>query len=227
MKLQYCSITGADDGVNVDDLSAMAQEFPFVEWAILLLPSRAGTPRCPNAEWIADFSKKYQGRHTAMHLCEDALLGFIANDADVLELMSGFHRIQLNLKFGAVEGKYDPADLVERVKNSPQWNFIIQYTPDKKEVLQGFVGIKNHAVLFDASAGQGICPESWDAPIPEHFCGYAGGITPDNVAQNLEMIARVVRNGTTWIDMESGVRTNDCFDLAKVRRVLDVCAPYI
>ena len=32
-----------------------------------------------------------------------------------------------------------------------------------------------------------------------------------------------VRQGEFWIDMESGVRTDDWFDLDKVRRVLAIC----
>ena len=51
--------------------------------------------------------------------------------------------------------------------------------------------------------------------------GYAGGIGPDNVVDVLRDIGPV---RPTWIDMESGVRTGDKFDLAKVRRVLEQVA---
>ncbi len=226
MQIQYCSITGADDAVDVNDLSAIAEEFPFVEWAILLLPDRVGTPRFPKIEWIRNFSENYSGQHTAMHLCGDAFLGFIEGDADILDLMSGFRRIQLNLKFGDVEGKYDPARLADRVKHSPQWDFILQYTKDKKGLLPLFHDVPNHAVLFDESAGRGLSPESWDAPLAGHFCGYAGGMNPDNAGENLRMIARVSPSRVTWIDMETGVRTNDVFDLNKVRQILKTAAPY-
>lgn len=226
MRLQYCSITGADDAVDVAALSALGREFPFAEWAILLLPEKAGTPRFPLPAWIEDFTARYEGRHRAMHLCGGALLGFIAGRQDILELMSGFHRIQLNLKFGDVEGKYDPAELLARVRENPRWQFILQYGHDKKGLLPLFKDVPNHAVLFDESAGRGISPESWDAPLAGHFCGYAGGMNPDNVGKNLEMIARVAKDKVTWIDMESGVRTNDTFDLAKVRRVLEIARPY-
>lgn len=226
MRLQYCSITGADDAVDVAALSALGREFPFAEWAILLLPEKAGTPRFPLPAWIEDFTARYEGRHRAMHLCGGALLGFIAGRQDILELMSGFHRIQLNLKFGDVEGKYDPAELLARVRENPRWQFILQYGHDKKGLLPLFKDVPNHAVLFDESAGRGISPESWDAPLAGHFCGYAGGMNPDNVGKNLEMIAHVAKDKVTWIDMESGVRTNDTFDLAKVRRVLEIARPY-
>lgn len=226
MKIQYCSITGADDQVDIADLSTLSHSHPFVEWAILLLRARAGQPRFPSTDWIEDFTRHTHGQNKAMHLCDDAFLGFIAQDPEVKALMSGFQRIQLNLKFGDVEGKYDPAELVARVKENPQHQFILQYTHDKQGLLPLFTGIPNHAVLFDASAGRGINPDHWDAPLDGHFCGYAGGLNPDNVERNLKMIAQVATGQTTWIDMESGVRNNDRFDLDKVRRVLEMVAPY-
>ncbi len=226
MKLQYCSITGADDAVDVADLTKIATKFPMVEWAILLLRARVGQPRFPTTSWIENFTAHSKGQNKAMHLCDDGFLGFIAKDPSVLELMSGFQRIQLNLKFGDVEGKYDPAELVARVKESPQWQFILQYTREKQGLLPLFKDVKNHAVLFDASAGQGISPDRWDAPLTGHFCGYAGGLNPDNVGKNLEDIARVAAGHVTWIDMETGVRTDDKFDLSKVSRVLEIASPY-
>lgn len=227
MQLKYCSITGADDAVDPKDMASFSREFPFVEWAILLLPARAGTARFPSTQWIEKFSKECAGSNNAMHLCDGAFLGFIDGDPQILKLMQGFKRIQLNLKFGDVEGKYDPKKLMERVKASPQWQFILQYGKDKKGLLPLFKDVPNHAVLFDESAGRGISPDSWDAPLSGHSCGYAGGMNPDNVGKNLEIISKVAKGYTTWIDMETGVRTNDVFDLAKVRRVLETAAPYV
>ncbi len=236
MKLKYCSITGADDAVNVAELSTLAEQFPFLETAVLLLPARAGTPRFPKLDWIEEFSRTYRGQNTAMHLCDDGFLGFIAGRPDILEIMRGFKRIQLNLKFGDVEGKYDPSALVDRVRAHPEWQFILQYTEEKKGILSQFHDVPNHAVLFDESAGRGISPESWAAPLPGHFCGYAGGMTPDNIEANIKMIQIVANGHVTWIDMESGVRNTekqdgvfikDEFSLEKMRRVLEITKPYI
>lgn len=226
MYLKYCSMTGADDAVDIESLSVMAEKYPFVEWAILLLPGSEGKARFPKWTWIERFSSEYRGRHTAMHLCGQALLDFIEEKKETLSLMSGFRRIQLNLKFGDVEGKYDPAKLAARVKESPEWQFILQYAPDKKGILPLFERINNHALLFDTSAGRGISPDFWPPPVAGHFCGYAGGLTPDNIAGNLERIANVTEAQATWIDMESGIRTDDRFDIEKVRAVLKAALPY-
>lgn len=225
MKLKYVSITGADDGVAVADLNALAQEYPFVEWAILLLPEEAGSPRAPTFEWIRGFKAGYRGKHKAMHLCGGALAGFVEGRADILALMAGFDRIQLNLEFGPVEGTYDPARLLAQIAAHPQFQFIIQYTDKRKSMLPALAALPNHAILFDASAGRGVAPEGWPAPLQGHVCGYAGGINPANVARHIELI-RAAGAGETWIDMESGVRTDNRFDLDKVREVLKIAAPF-
>jgi phosphoribosylanthranilate isomerase len=67
--------------------------------------------------------------------------------------------------------------------------------------------------LFDRSGG--LWPPH---PGGDRLVGYAGGIGPDNVADVLEQIGAT---GPYWIDMESGVRTDDRFDLGKCRRVCE------
>lgn len=225
MMLRYVSITGADDGVAVDELNAVVREFPFVEWAVLLMPEAFGKPRSPSAEWIEGFKAGNQGKYCAMHLCGTALLGFAEGQPEILDLMSGFRRIQLNLEFGDVEGRYDPQALLGRIQAHQEFDFIIQYTDKRAGMLPALARLPNHAVLFDASAGRGVAPDGWPAPIPGHFCGYAGGINPGNVARHIELIAAAGAQ-ETWIDMESGVRTEDRFDLDKVRAVLNIARPF-
>lgn len=58
------------------------------------------------------------------------------------------------------------------------------------------------------------------------FYRLRGRLNPDNVAGHLLAIEKVAHGYTTWIDMETGVRTQDAFDLDKVRRVLELAAPY-
>lgn len=62
----------------------------------------------------------------------------------------------------------------------------------------------NFSLLYDSSYGAGICPATWNPPVYQNRpMGYAGGLSPDNVAANLEKIAAVCpENYTTWIDAE-------------------------
>lgn len=226
-RLRYVSITGADDEVAPADLAALSREFPFAEWAVLLMPERMGQSRFPSAAWIRDFAARPDAGHRAMHLCGSAFLRFIVGDPEILALMQGFSRVQLNLEFGAVDGAYDPAALIGRIRAHPEFLFIIQYTEKRRDFLSRLDGIAHHAVLFDASAGRGVSPNTWPAPLPGHDCGYAGGLGPDNIREELGRIAQAAGDAETWIDMESRVRTaEDRFDLARVRRVLEICAPF-
>ncbi len=88
-------------------------------------------------------------------------------------------------------------------------------------------GVKT-AALFDTSGGAGILPADWPEPTKQFWCGYAGGLGPDNVAEQVEKINQTC-NGLFWIDMERRVRTDDdsALDMAKVRKVLELCAPLI
>ena len=75
--------------------------------------------------------------------------------------------------------------------------------------------------LFDKSGGRGAAPPSWPKAREGAFCGYAGGLNPDNIGVALPAIAACVPEGQPyWIDMESGVRTDDRFDLDKCELVL-------
>lgn len=227
MKLQYVSVTGADEAVDLKALNALAGQYPFAEFALLWLPEQAGQPRCPSAAWIQNFAANFTGAHKALHLCGSAFLAFANGDEAIIDLMRGFYRIQLNLEFGAVKGRYDEQALIERVKSLPQWQFIFQYTPVSAKLLSQLASIKNHAILFDQSAGRGISPQSWPVPLLGHFCGYAGGLNPGNLQHNLDLIADAAGGEEIWIDMETGVRTDDCFDLNKVRLVFEISAPYV
>jgi hypothetical protein len=58
-------------------------------------------------------------------------------------------------------------------------------------------------------------------------CGYAGGSTPDNGHAELRRIEEACRHSNRggdvaiWIDMESGLRSDNRFDMSKVRAAID------
>ena len=63
--------------------------------------------------------------------------------------------------------------------------------------------------------------DGWPCPDLKLPCGYAGGLGPDNVVQQLRMILTVC-DVPFWIDMERRVRIDDDsrLDMLKVRKVL-------
>lgn len=68
-----------------------------------------------------------------------------------------------------------------------------------------------------------FCSHLYNSPIKAPFwCGYAGGIGPENVVEQIGNIESVC-NQAYWIDMERRVRADDdsYLNMAKVRRVLE------
>ena len=75
----------------------------------------------------------------------------------------------------------------------------------------------NFQILFDASGGRGISADEWKKPVyPEkHAQGYSGGLSPENVADNLTKISRVADAHTIWVDAEGKLKTDNKFDCAR------------
>ena len=71
--------------------------------------------------------------------------------------------------------------------------------------------------LFDQSGGRGLVP-SKVPHLATNFCGYSGGINPDNV---IDYLKKIKGDGEFWIDIESGVRTNGWFDVRKCRQICE------
>lgn len=161
-----------------------------VEWGIL--SGFYNKQRCPNQETIEKIiSKKLR---LSYHLCEDS--------ADLFQdgkfsIPDEFSRIQIN-------GKPDLKKLTQlKVKQE----MIIQ--------VEEFTETQ-FSQLYDISAGRGLVPDSFP-DHPNYMVGFAGGINPDNI---IDYLNRLNCDGDYWIDMESGVRSNNKLDLDKVEEIL-------
>jgi phosphoribosylanthranilate isomerase len=242
MKLFRVTITGADDAVNIQDLLALSRQYPFVEWGLLLVKEdRMGTPRNPSLSWIANFFEACFDTdimpNLSAHLCGQRARDVVTNQFLWLP-PNGilFDRVQLNLRVNLM-GDIDLDKLGRLQFISPgRPEFILQYHGVEKrwlnvEKISGLnptIPVKGAiAVLFDASGGKGISPNSWQPPFYGMRCGYAGGLNPDNLEEQLTKIAFVAGDETVWIDMETGVRTDNQFDLDKVNRCLEIVKPWI
>jgi phosphoribosylanthranilate isomerase len=86
----------------------------------------------------------------------------------------------------------------------------------------------NAVPLFDLSGGNGILPEHWPKATKYGFCGYAGGLSPENLEEQLAIIDQCT-DGPVWVDAESMVRSNgdQQFDLEKVERFLQIAEKWV
>lgn len=239
MKITALTLTGADDSVDPLELAKLSQSCPLIEWAILFSGEREGTSRYPSKEWRKEFYNASPHANKAAHLCGKEMLGMLVNeDVQLVEEMKEYERIQLNFNAKRMDG-FLLQGLIDTVgkgiyfhKTGTHTKFITQYNEANADVTKLFDYVDKgkldiHRVLFDASGGLGKSPDNWPAPLPFKQCGYAGGLGPDNISQELAKIAFTVGVAEVWIDMESKLRTNEVFDLDKVREVVSAVQQYI
>lgn len=228
MPLTRVTITGVDDATDLASIAELTREFPFVEWGILYSDKRRGELRYPLAPWGIALAMGPRLR-VAVHLCGSAARAMLEG-VSVLAGLGG-ERVQINAEFPRHTTIRAFSCLVSR---SRERDFILQVRDASLIDTYAWVaaacggGIGNVSLLFDASGGRGIAPPAWPAPPLGLHVGYAGGITPENVVAVAREVNRITGDEPTWIDMESGVRNSaDQLDLAKVRRVLEQCAPLV
>lgn len=232
MRLRHITFTGIDRRTDVRRLKEIQERWPLAEFGVLTSYHwYENTQRYLNPQFLPNLFGR--GLNLALHICgsaaHDAMDGFWnrINRHTVEYLYMGlFQRVQLN-----VANRSDNPDRLASTPPNCRTEVIIQQRPGDAALFEhslwvGRVNGRNVSMLIDDSGGQGI-----DSPISIYQSaekiGYAGGISPDNVADKLRYLFENVRQGEFWIDMESGVRTGDWFDLDKVRRVLEICEPII
>lgn len=225
MNLLYVSLTGADNDVDIRYLEQFSESYPFYECAILMFPEREGLARNPTVDWRHTF---YQSKvkNRALHLCGSAINKLAHRDSDLLKELENFQRVQINLKTQWATDEL-VGQLVEVVESLPHIQFITQHNPLNAPYFKFWDSVKNHGYLYDASLGKGLAPDLWLPPIQGKPTGYAGGLGPDNIGDNLLKIGSVAGAVPVWIDMETGLRTDDKFDLVKAQRVLDTVNNFI
>ena len=229
MQIQYCTITGADDRTLPHEMAEMTEKYPFVEWGILIYPKKMGTPRYPLLQSIDEFVAVRQECpvHLAAHLCGTAVDQFLTGNPVSRTMLAPFDRIQVNV---------DPTMMAVNRMGMVLRYAIRRYSDNKPIITQhnaataGFyrhiADLDTHAILFDASRGNGVRPSHWPDPFPNKRCGYAGGLNPDTIEEDMAAIDRAAGSATVWIDLETGVRTNDELDMEKVETVLAAASKY-
>lgn len=226
---RFCTLTGADDSTDIAELLALSEVFPFVEWGVLVSAGRTGTARYPSRDWITALMAAAQGLkkrpNLALHLCGPSVKEFIAapDRGFVAEVAPAFGRIQLNLN----RKKFSTEAIAQAIGSLMGTSRVItQHNQANAQLAVDLLpfGLSNHEVLFDSSGGRGVLARSWPSVAPEvtHIPhGYAGGLSPDNICEEIDWIAQAAQNRPFWVDMEGQLRTEqDQFGMHKVRSVL-------
>lgn len=218
-----CTLTGIDAGVDLSELWALSAQNTLVEWGVLLSHGRAGAGRYPPLAWIRDLAQEIRARpgpRIAVHVCGEAVDHLLAGDQRLIDLLQPFHRVQLNLR----QRRDTAMQLRFLLQALPHWDFITQSNAANAGLWQAVRDLPGHQILFDSSGGCGKLPQVWpDAPqgADAPLVGYAGGLGPDNLRQQLPAIARAAGGRPFWVDMETRLRSaSDRFDMGLARRTL-------
>jgi len=197
----FITFTGADDKTDIGGMLDLSRHYP-IEWGILFSPKRQGEdPRYPGEDTVRRIVSA--AVPVAAHLCGrhsgDVMKGNVPLLSQPLEM---FGRIQVNSR----KPRAERIAVFQRKMGIP---CIAQARGE------AFPEERNINWLFDTSGGRGEAPFVWPA-YPGRMVGYAGGLGPETVLGALEAIDA---QGSYWIDMESGVRTDDWFDLDLCEKV--------
>ncbi len=216
--LKKVTFTGIDARTKAAELIALYLEFPFVEFGFLLSDALTGKNRNPRypAQVVLKAYKKAK-LPMALHLCGKIAMDVVKKDdwATVYrmtgEYMPMFDRIQIN----AAQARH-----ILPCLRFPEGKQIILQMHDGNDTMWNQYGTMPDVVGFqDNSGGKGIFEGVWRAPLGSFF-GYGGGISPENLIEAVQGIQKICPTDF-WIDMESGVRTNDRFDVKKCRSVCE------
>lgn len=224
MKPQFVTFTGLDCQTDLARVQKISARYP-VEWGVLYggvigykvgkrYPADTTISHILNTDYIR-LSAHLCGRYSAW-----ALNPSIDDAGDILSRLNlwttskrGFNRVQIN----AVN--YENVDwfvvLNQMIIRSP---VIMQVRGDTFPE----IALSGLTWLHDESGGKGLVSSTRPSQAPEmKLVGYAGGIRPENITEVIEQIDA----HTYYLDMESGVRTNDWLDLDKCEAVCKAIWP--
>jgi hypothetical protein len=230
MKIDKVTITGADDSTNIGWMQELSKRFPFVEWGILVSHRNAGTPRFPDRKWVSWLVElcQFEPMQLSVHVCGKWVREICKGDWRGLwaahdGLLQVAKRVQLN--FHAHTHAMSSEFFTCANLYGQYHQLIFQLDGVNDDLMNRARAARIDAVpLFDRSGGIGKVPDVWPQQTEGVYSGYAGGLGPENLKEELERISQVTQpDGRIWIDMETRVRTEDdqALDMAAVERVLE------
>ena len=226
MQLRYITCSDPREHNPIPEIIKLG-EMPKAEIAVQCHPSKmsAGMPRnvwfndllhvaysVPTLNLAIHINQEWANEICVNGKIPDILAEWIlATNQDIKPIIK---RIQLNMPQETAEN-INQQKLAEIIGACPRQEFIFQYNDKTKSAIEKLhqTGAE-FSLLFDASGGRGVAPQTWQKPIYEtHPMGYSGGLSPDNVVHNLrEINALVPANRPIWIDAEGRLKSNDLFD---------------
>jgi len=238
VKLSKVTVTGADDSIDPSAIKDISRLYPFVEWGILISSAShpRGGPRFPSGKWIAEMLDVVEGSDIklSVHLCGAWVRAVCRGVWDwsvgwtLAKLLVVAQRVQLN--FHGYKHLVEMPVFAERLCARSSNEFILQCDGVNDDLIREVHDTaKNTSILHDVSGGAGVLPKRWPNLIKGVANGYAGGLSAENVADELREIEDVVGDETIWIDAETRLRIDDDRQLSipAVHEYLDAAKPWV
>ncbi len=217
------TITGIDVHTDLTRAKALCVRYPL-EFAMMCDPDREGrNTRVPDPGFAAELARHFAPNELAFHLCGEYAGAALRLDLTQLDDRFGLSRVR-RLQ---VNTSHHSAQDITSLQRLARLTGCIVIAQSAKDVIPFVDGVQ---FLDDQSAGRGVIPEHRAPPDPAYIAagsgvpvGYAGGLSPSNIAMQLASLQQVNPSHPYWIDAASGVRNEENhLDLDLVETFLDV-----
>lgn len=226
MLLTKVTATGPDDTTSVLKLVDLVSMFPKAEIGILVSPGslNSGRSRFPSTSWMKSlYGAASRPNHSllgrfSLHLCGGYVTEFLSGKPEnVVQLLNTyakmFSRVQINTHGKTTSGALSIVMVEDSIRALKKLGVEVIFQRDGVnnhifDLLMLRKSVDNISTLFDLSAGAGILPRSWPNAIPGAKCGYAGGLSQENVTENIAKI-EAMRPQEYWIDAEGKLMADD------------------
>lgn len=234
MRLEYITCSDMREHNEIDDIINLGLRYPMSEFAIQAHPSKF-SGNMPRYIWFDTLvnAAKNTDINLAIHINSEwrtMVCGgqFPYEIKRLLDIKNDNNkpvigRVQVNINGGNAPFRFYTSKVADLMRAYPNLEFIFQYTPKQKTRIARLDQTRTpFSLLFDSSGGRGILPADWAAPVsPNHKMGYSGGLSPDNIADNLDKInALLPHKYKTWIDAEGKLKDLGKFDVALAERYI-------
>ena len=225
MKIKSIVVSGANEYTQIPSMLRIFSTYPQAEIGVQVSGKKAQESSARywwlNALYYA-MLKTSQKIPVALHInsnwVEQFCQGAVPHEVDIwlnhCPLNNGepfIKRVQLNFKVGR-EKTPNISALCYAMSRYPEQRFILSYNEANAEIITKLykLGVKFDC-LYDGSFGEGILPnERWAPPFEDVLQGYAGGISIENVSDELDKIAKVVSpEREIFIDAEGKLKGED------------------
>lgn len=201
------TLTGADVRTPLSALFSLATAGAEIG---LLWSATSLKNRYPDEKLLAQLVGEL-GSNSAVHICgRPAREVFLSGRVPWIKPAG---RVQIN-------GHVTSDELKRALELHPQ--IITQHATGDYLVPFERTPLPGHSILVDNSGGRGRSPEAWALPPFQGCVGFAGGLGPDNLEQELPKISALRPTFRWWCDMETKLRAGDWFDVAKAERCVEI-----